>query len=213
MAYDRTGTGPWAWLKSVGTQEQPLGSDWRVDNRHLLTHVYFSKHPRSLRRRPARVLRDAPQGAAGHRRARGRRTGAQPWQPALQVDDGCPSGRRGRTGEAPTSPMRRSNLAAGSPGSRVHPPAPGDFQLARDLRLVAAATSLGDVDGRHLEGHRVHVAGAGPRNRDQARPSRRAPTAPQLETDPRIACAGTRATAERGASWPVAEHVAMLHAS
>lgn len=49
MAYDRIGTGPWAWLKAVGTQEQPLRPDWRVDDNHLLNYVWFSKHPRSLR--------------------------------------------------------------------------------------------------------------------------------------------------------------------
>lgn len=49
MAYDRTGTGPWAWLKSVGTQEEPLKADWRVGDDHLLTSVWFSKHPRSIR--------------------------------------------------------------------------------------------------------------------------------------------------------------------
>src|SRR4051812_18062385 len=49
MAYDRTGTGPWAWLKSVGTQEDPLRTDWRVANAGLLTRVWFSKHPRSIR--------------------------------------------------------------------------------------------------------------------------------------------------------------------
>jgi hypothetical protein len=49
MAYDRTGTGAWAWLKSVGTQEEPLKPDWRVDDAHLLSSVWFSKHPRSIR--------------------------------------------------------------------------------------------------------------------------------------------------------------------
>lgn len=49
MAYDRTGTGPWAWLKAVGTQEEPLKADWRVADAHLLTSVWFSKHPRSIR--------------------------------------------------------------------------------------------------------------------------------------------------------------------
>jgi len=49
MAYDRTGTGPWAWLKAVGSQEDPLKPDWRVDDSHLLSYVWFSKHPRSIR--------------------------------------------------------------------------------------------------------------------------------------------------------------------
>ncbi|HEY5430628.1 MAG TPA: hypothetical protein VIK04_16045 [Solirubrobacteraceae bacterium] len=49
MAYDRAGTGQWMWLKAVGTQADPLGSDWRVADSHLLTRVWFSKHPRSIR--------------------------------------------------------------------------------------------------------------------------------------------------------------------
>ena len=49
MAYDRTGTAAWAWLKSVGTQQEPLPSDWRVARADLLTSVWFSKHPRSIR--------------------------------------------------------------------------------------------------------------------------------------------------------------------
>ena len=49
MAYDRTGTGRWHWLKAVGTQEEPLQADWRVMDSNLLTRVWFSKHPRSIR--------------------------------------------------------------------------------------------------------------------------------------------------------------------
>jgi hypothetical protein len=61
MAYIRTEIEPLAWLKSVGTQEQPLRADWRVDvrrdddgnpletNDHLLNRVWFNKHPRSIR--------------------------------------------------------------------------------------------------------------------------------------------------------------------
>lgn len=49
MAYDRTDTGTWVWLKSVGTQEEPLQQDWMMRDRHLLTRVWFSKHPRSIR--------------------------------------------------------------------------------------------------------------------------------------------------------------------
>lgn len=49
MAYDRTGTGRWSWLKAVGTQEEPLVANWRVGDSHLLTRVWFSKHPRSIR--------------------------------------------------------------------------------------------------------------------------------------------------------------------
>lgn len=49
MAYDRAGTGPWGWIKAVGSAESPLRRDWRVEDKHLLTHCWFSKHPRSLR--------------------------------------------------------------------------------------------------------------------------------------------------------------------
>lgn len=43
------GTGPWAWLKSVGSQETPLKRDWRSEDYHLVAFCWFSKHPRSLR--------------------------------------------------------------------------------------------------------------------------------------------------------------------
>lgn len=49
MAYDRIGTGPWAWLKAVGSQQEPLEPDWRGRNAYLLTQCFFAKHPRSLR--------------------------------------------------------------------------------------------------------------------------------------------------------------------
>jgi hypothetical protein len=49
MAHDRIGTGPWAWLKAVGTQEDPLKADWRLQDAQLLDRVWFSKHPRSIR--------------------------------------------------------------------------------------------------------------------------------------------------------------------
>jgi len=48
MAYERTGTGRWAWLKSVGSADDPLHRDWRVRDSHLLNKCWFSKHPRSL---------------------------------------------------------------------------------------------------------------------------------------------------------------------
>lgn len=47
MAHDRTDTGRWAWLKSVGSAEQPLHRDWRLKEQHLLDKCWFSKHPRS----------------------------------------------------------------------------------------------------------------------------------------------------------------------
>jgi hypothetical protein len=49
MAHDRAGTGPWAWLKAVGTGEEPLDRDWRAVDKHLLPHCWFTKRPRSLR--------------------------------------------------------------------------------------------------------------------------------------------------------------------
>ena len=49
MAYDRAGTGPWAWLKSVGSADDPLNRDWREADAHLLPHCWFSKHPKSVR--------------------------------------------------------------------------------------------------------------------------------------------------------------------
>jgi hypothetical protein len=49
MAYARAGTGRWAWLKAVGTAEEPLEADWRAQDDRLLDRVWFSKHPRSIR--------------------------------------------------------------------------------------------------------------------------------------------------------------------
>lgn len=49
MAYDRSGTGAWAWIKVVGSQDARLRRDWRERDSHLLTSCWFSKHPRSLR--------------------------------------------------------------------------------------------------------------------------------------------------------------------
>ena len=49
MAYERAGTGPWAWLKSVGTQEDRLPPSWPHGEKHLMDRVFFSKHPRSIR--------------------------------------------------------------------------------------------------------------------------------------------------------------------
>src|SRR4051812_20800671 len=49
MAYERAGTGAWAWIKSVGSAEEPLNRDWRYHNVAVLRDVWFSKHPRSLR--------------------------------------------------------------------------------------------------------------------------------------------------------------------
>lgn len=49
MAHDRAGTGPWAWVKSVGSADAPLRRDWRDEDRHLLHLCWFPKHPRSLR--------------------------------------------------------------------------------------------------------------------------------------------------------------------
>ena len=49
MSHDRSRTGPWAWLKGVGTQEDPLAPDWRAQNDYLLTRIWFSRYPRSIR--------------------------------------------------------------------------------------------------------------------------------------------------------------------
>src|SRR5438105_4213239 len=50
MAYDRTGTGRWVWIKTVGSADWPLESDWLEERSGLLEWVWFPKHPRSLRR-------------------------------------------------------------------------------------------------------------------------------------------------------------------
>jgi hypothetical protein len=49
MAHNRVGTSSWAWLKGVGTQEERLERDWRFRNDYLLTYIWFSKYPRSVR--------------------------------------------------------------------------------------------------------------------------------------------------------------------
>lgn len=49
MAYDRDGTGRWAWLKSVGSADDPLLDDWLDGRSYLLRSVWFPKHPRSIR--------------------------------------------------------------------------------------------------------------------------------------------------------------------
>jgi hypothetical protein len=50
MAYDRTNTGPWTWVKTVGSADQPLSQEWLGEREGLLTKVWFPKHPRSIRR-------------------------------------------------------------------------------------------------------------------------------------------------------------------
>lgn len=49
MTYDRLNTGPWAWLKSVGSADEPLEDLWLAERDYLLRFVWFPKHPRSLR--------------------------------------------------------------------------------------------------------------------------------------------------------------------
>lgn len=49
MAYDRDGTGRWAWLKSVGSTEDPLHDDWLNGRSYLLRSVWFPQHPRSVK--------------------------------------------------------------------------------------------------------------------------------------------------------------------
>lgn len=48
MSYDRTGTGTWGWIKSVGSVEDPLEPQWLKNRDYLLSNVWFPKHPRSL---------------------------------------------------------------------------------------------------------------------------------------------------------------------
>jgi|SRR4051794_21505980 hypothetical protein len=50
MSYDRVGTGRWAWLKSVGSADEPLENGWQEKWRYLLKAVWFPKHPRSIRK-------------------------------------------------------------------------------------------------------------------------------------------------------------------
>ena len=49
MAYDRTGTGRWWWVKTVGSADSPLQENWAEEHAHLLEKIYFPKYPRSLR--------------------------------------------------------------------------------------------------------------------------------------------------------------------
>jgi hypothetical protein len=49
MAYDRTNTGRWAWIKSVGAAGIELEPDWVEKRGYLLSSVWFPKHPRSIR--------------------------------------------------------------------------------------------------------------------------------------------------------------------
>lgn len=49
MSYERSNTGRWAWLKSVGSAEDRLDEGWQEERRYLLESVWFPKHPRSIR--------------------------------------------------------------------------------------------------------------------------------------------------------------------
>lgn len=49
MSYNRRGTGPWAWVKTVGSADHTLTTNWLVDRSYLCEWVWFPKHPRSLR--------------------------------------------------------------------------------------------------------------------------------------------------------------------
>jgi hypothetical protein len=49
MAYDRTGTGRWFWVKSVGSADHPLDERWLDERDYLLHTIWFPKHPRSLK--------------------------------------------------------------------------------------------------------------------------------------------------------------------
>jgi hypothetical protein len=64
LAYKRTGGEPWAWLKSVGSQDDPLKVDWTVDrDDYLMKLVFFAKHPRSIREGDILVYYAARHGA------------------------------------------------------------------------------------------------------------------------------------------------------
>ena len=49
MAYDRTNTGPWTWVKTVGSVDDPLSQDWLGEREGLLEEVcrFQSTHARS----------------------------------------------------------------------------------------------------------------------------------------------------------------------
>lgn len=49
MSYDRSDTGRWAWLKSVGSADDPLEEEWLDERGYLLESVWFPKYPRSIR--------------------------------------------------------------------------------------------------------------------------------------------------------------------
>ena len=49
MAYERSNTGRWAWLKSVGSADDQLQERWLENRDWLLEAVWFPKHPRSIR--------------------------------------------------------------------------------------------------------------------------------------------------------------------
>lgn len=50
MAYDRTQTGPWAWIKTVGAADNRLSDNWLDSAGFLLDSVWFPKHPRSIKK-------------------------------------------------------------------------------------------------------------------------------------------------------------------
>jgi hypothetical protein len=49
MAYNRANTGPWTWVKIVGSADDPLKPEWLIEREGLLRSVWFPKHPRSIR--------------------------------------------------------------------------------------------------------------------------------------------------------------------
>jgi hypothetical protein len=62
MAYDRTNTGPWTWVKTVGSVDHPLVEEWLGEREGLLKEVWFPKHPRSIRRSDLLVYYAATHG-------------------------------------------------------------------------------------------------------------------------------------------------------
>jgi len=147
MAYDRIGTGPWAWLKAVGTQEEPLGADWRLSDDHLLTRVWFSKHPRSIRRGDVFVYYAARHGVlpalaevasddVDHDPDESRWKWSMTVRPIVTVGLREAPALAGTKIE-PTRVRRQSHILL----------TPSEFQEVRSLIFEAARTRLDAVDG------------------------------------------------------------------
>jgi hypothetical protein len=62
VSYDRTGTGRWVWIKTVGSSDDPLEREWLEGRGYLLDFVWFPKYPRSIRGRDLLVYYAATHG-------------------------------------------------------------------------------------------------------------------------------------------------------